>query len=475
MLLSFCTLVASLGYTTQALAQAEGSAFTVTGNGLTSTLSNDYQCLGLNPANLGIIRDKQVHIGLLEVGAGIFSTALNREQLRKFYRTYLNSETYTTSQSERIDLAKRFAEGGISMNLDVTLIGLSAQFEKIGGFAFNFKQRASFLTQLNPDLSDLAFNGYNSSYFDRKVAHRRPGGGYDTTGYKTNPQKVSRIADGSKIQMAMWQEYNFGYGRMLLNSEDFKLSVGVEAKIIESYAIMDVRAENDELISFISMNDQYSIAGVKLYEGSSTRQNTGFIGNGFGFGFGGTAQLKKITVALAVNNIGSVTYDGYAYKIRDAVVDSTRSRGFSDYDLSNYDSGNDGDNLFKREDNASKYVVKLPASLRLGAHYEIAKNLVAGVDIYAPLTNDPGKLSNGIFTVGAQYKVGSILTLNAGVGRGTLNRLVVPIGFVFRPGNGTYELGLASRDIITFISNDNPSVSAAFGFLRFGLFNADKK
>ena len=48
----------------------------------------------------------------------------------------------------------------------------------------------------------------------------------------------------------------------------------------------------------------------------------------------------------------------------------------------------------------------------------------------------------------------------------------MPVGFVFSPFNGTYEMGISTRDInslINFKDTEKPMISAAFGFLRFRL------
>jgi len=46
---------------------------------------------------------------------------------------------------------------------------------------------------------------------------------------------------------------------------------------------------------------------------------------------------------------------------------------------------------------------------------------------------------------------------------------VIPIGAVVHMGGNKWEFGIASRDAITFFKKDNPTISAAFGFLRFKL------
>ena len=61
-------------------AQTELSSFTSTGSGYATSTINDYQSLGINPANLGWTRnDHSMNIGFFETALSIYSEALTKK------------------------------------------------------------------------------------------------------------------------------------------------------------------------------------------------------------------------------------------------------------------------------------------------------------------------------------------------------------------------------------------------------------
>ena len=58
------------------------------------------------------------------------------------------------------------------------------------------------------------------------------------------------------------------------------------------------------------------------------------------------------------------------------------------------------------------------------------------------------------------------LQLSAGYFGGGVYRRNIPVGINFILGDGTYEVGISSRDALSFFLKDGNSVSTAFGFAR---------
>src|SRR5688572_4134510 len=90
-------------------AQTEGSAFTITGHGVATPFARDYQCLGINPANLDIApqyEGKRVTIGLAEIGASLYSEVLTKPELRQ---NFFSEEIKDMSQDEQRQYAIEFA------------------------------------------------------------------------------------------------------------------------------------------------------------------------------------------------------------------------------------------------------------------------------------------------------------------------------------------------------------------------------
>jgi hypothetical protein len=178
--------------------------------------------------------------------------------------------------------------------------------------------------------------------------------------------------------------------------------------------------------------------------------------------------LGKIRVAAAVNNIGKVTYTRNVYAVRDTILGQMSLPGLGDYNVSQ------GMNQLLEEGGIlnlvgeEEIVVANPATFRLGGSIELVKNMVnVGVDLIAPFDSQaPGSLQNAVFSVGGDIRPVKWLQLSAGYFGGGVYEHNIPVGINFILGGGTYEVGISSRDALSFFLKDANSVSTAFGFAR---------
>lgn len=94
-----------------------------------------------------------------------------------------------------------------------------------------------------------------------------------------------------------------------------------------------------------------------------------------------------------------------------------------------------------------------------------------GADIYVPLGEKvPGVYEAPVFGVGAKYDPANWVQLSLGVVSGGKFGTNVPFGVLFYPvkkETNTWEIGFSVRDLTSYFKSDNPTVSIAFGFLRF--------
>ena len=208
-------------------AQLEISSFNATGSGYSTTVLTDYQCLGVNPANLGWTwNDNSMNIGFLESGISIYSQALTKKQI---IGDLFNNDphlSYSERQQAALDVAGKltWAQGGI------TWIGFSYQHEKVGGFAISIRDRGLWNTVFNDKASDFLFLGYHDPYFDSLVVN-----GGDTIGYRKNPKWASEVYNGTYLHFLWYREYNFGYGRQIISKENFTWYGGIGVKYIAGY------------------------------------------------------------------------------------------------------------------------------------------------------------------------------------------------------------------------------------------------
>jgi hypothetical protein len=443
--------------------QKELSSFSATGSGIATAYLSDYQCLGINPANLGWQRNKApLHISLAEAGASVYSDALRKSEIKHDF--LFNKDTHFTTQ-EKIDAAEAFAGNKFTANADMAWLSVAFQRPKFGGLAFSVREHTAFSSIFNQDFAAIVFEGYHASYFDSLVVN-----GTDTTGYSKLPRTIGELADGSRVTGSWYREYIFGYGRKIIESEKFSLYVGADVKYLGGYAMFDMAAEDGKLTGFSALSPILDVN----YDFASPSQLTGdameTVGSGFGFDVGGTMTLfKKLNISAAINDIGSIKWDGNVYEANDTLINNVAAEGFYSYSMVEEMKDLVQDSSFFKWSGLQSHTVSLPSNFRLGLNYKLGKRADVGLDCYVPLNDKSGNFEKAILSVGGSFALGDFLILSLGIGTGGNYDFVVPAGVTFEMTDSRWEIGIASRDAITFFKKNNPTISAAFGFLRFNL------
>lgn len=442
--------------------QKELGSFTATGSGLSTTYLSDYQCLGINPANLGKTRNSAIHLGFLEVGVSVFSDALKKKEIKDEF-IFGKKSDFTLEQ--KIEAAQAFANNKFAVNADISWLSFSFQNSSFGGIAFSIREHAAFNSFFNKDFSEIIFQGYHAPYFDSIYVNAG-----DTTGFASSPKSIGQIADGSKISGAWYREYILGYGRELFANDKIALAIGADIKYIAGYGILNLAAENGALTGFSALTPfmEVNYANATPSEIAGTAMKT--VGSGIGFDFGAKITLfEKLDIAASINDIGSVKWDGNVYEAKDTIVNNVTNGGFYSYSMIEEMKGLIQDSSVFNWQGMESRSITLPTNLRFGALYKFGKRSSVGVDAYIPVNNETANFEKAIVTVGANFGIGKLLVLSAGMGAGGNYDFVIPVGITVTTKNQRMEMGIASRDAVTFLKKDNPTISAAFGFLRFNL------
>lgn len=469
----FLLPVFSLLFSLPAFSQGEFSSFSATGRGAATTFVTDYHAIGINASNLGwspTYEGKNMTMGISELSIGVHSEALSSQELRDDFLK-VGDDDQSFSMQDKMNAARNFSESGTIMNIDVGLFGFSYQTENIGGFAFAVNERFQFDMVLGNEAADLLFLGYNySDYFDSTAVNNNG----DTTGYASNPRNISDLMDGSRITTSWTREYALSYGVKLLDVEEsFQFFVGAGAKYVQGFAMVDLDARGDEFSAFSAVTPFADIdyGAAAAFNPSAVQQSGSLptpVGHGFGFDVGLSMLIKeKIRIGAAVNNIGSITWDGNVYKIADEDLTQTNSEGLNGYNISQQaemfmsDSG-----LFQLEGQESR-TVSLPTTFRAGGSIILSEKFEAGFDFIMPLNDAPGSFVNPLMGVGLDFIPVKWIRISSGFMQGGLWGTNIPLGVTFIAGDGKWEAGLASRDAIGFFKDNGPTLSAAFGFARF--------
>jgi hypothetical protein len=468
-------------------AQIERNAFTATGRGVATTFVTDYHSIGINPANLARTNkyEKRVTLGFFELGVSAYSEALSRKELKESIAGF--SDDFTPEQKRAFALD--FANTDFSGNADVQLIGLSLDFndKNVGGFAISVRDKIQYSSKFNTAAAAILFGGWDSQYFDQLQLDSDTGPIISNDvnlpqqtldrvvrGISTDPQLISRLFNGSNMKQFWSREFNLSYGREIYGNDDWSLAGGIGLKYLQGISMIDLEVINNNLRAVSASSPTFGIdyGDAAINNPSRVPANTNFlpssVGGGFGFDFGLNFLYKdKLKIGAAINDIGSITYNGNVYQSLDTLLFDIENDGVNSLNLfaeGDVFQGKDG--LFQQE-GIAEVKNKLPTNFRFGASYIINEKLEVGADFVMSLNDAPGTFTSPIYGVGGDYQALKWLRLSLGFSGGGDMAFRIPIGVTFEASNGKWEAGVASRDILTYLTSDNATISAAIGFLRF--------
>ncbi len=491
----------------RAIAQGDISAFTATGRGVATTFTTDYQTIGINPANLGFrrsFRDPKITIGFLEQSSSFFSGALSRRELIK---TIVSPGDFNFSIEEKKNAIPRLANKALSANIDFMIFGVSISLPKIGGFAFSMRDRIQFFTRLNPTVTEIAFLGQNASYFPdlelssgriipnnpnlaERVREQVTGGGY-----YNNPNRAKNygeILDGSRISSVWYREYNFSYGAKIVDQYNLSVHAGVGTRYIQGIALIDLLAENNQLVQdnislspTFGLNFGEDVNKPQAPSFQSPQQGASFskkalgakpVGSGVGFDFGLNFVIKRnFYLGVALNNIGSINWTGNAYNLSDGQLVQAEGTGLNSFNIfagTQNELRFGGDKSLLQLNGINNIKTELPSTLRVGGSYEYFRTFHIGFDVIVPTNNVSGNLNEVWYGIGGDWRINRFFKVSMGFNTGGNQggKVNVPMGITYNAGRRFYEMGIATRDISSYLASNfagGTTISLAFGFLRF--------
>ncbi len=485
---------------TSVIAQGEESSFTSTGRGgVATTFASDYEAIGLNPANLGMkpkYEGKNISLGLTEFGASIYSEALAKPDLRSMVFGLGSGDTTSFTTEQKAQAAADFVQSPLAMNFDLLNIGFSVYNEKFGGIGFTVKDRISWYSEFNSNFSEMLFLGYNASYFDQVELTSGltiPNDPDSLAGIDPNDivrglvdsaqgQLLSELFDGTRMSLNWYKEYNLTYGREFELSENAKLYGGVGIKYIQGIASMDLNVENGSFTdSYVAMSPGIPVNYGGLGSsgiGELDTINDGLfgvlpeaVGTGMGLDLGFNILLGELDIGFAVTDIGSVTYDRNIYAVEDIQLFDLSSQGLDNYNLFEGAADFTSNEGVVQWSQIQSKKVNLPTVARAGVSFthELSddRKVEVGGDIVLPLNKVAGAYRKPMVGIGGDISILKWLNISSGIVFGGSYGFNLPAGITIDIGNGTWEMGVASRDVYTFFTNTGPTLSLSTGFLRF--------
>jgi hypothetical protein len=446
-------------------AQHELNNLSATGRGgVVNTFANDYQAIGVNPANLGRRNASVVSFTLMESGVGIHSKAMSRSVLRKF----LQDPEKSLTQAEKERLASLFTNDNVlNLNLEINTVALSVQHPKLGGIAVSNRHRVASHIGLNKNGAEVFFLGKNAPVF--------------TAAGSGQALSVAEAFSGSGVQASYLNEWNLAYGRQLISLPGVELSLGAGYRYIQGIGVFDFTASDGQLIAYHSLSPVFRI-DYGRHENNPAfnwREPEGGlqpVGRGHGFDAGVSAEIKKkFRLALSVTDIGSMRWNGNLLVSGNRPLQPFDSEGASSYDF--FNEGTDIAELFNKTsldyEPVANRIVKLPTRLRTGLGFKAGERVEVGLDYVKPLNDAPGNLPASFVGLGVDYRPAKFFRLSSGITTGGGDHWNLPLGIGLIASS--YEIGVGTRDILGIATSRNLSVSVAAGFLRFRFGKASKK
>ena len=461
-------LIFSFFSLTVAYSQTALNVFNITGGGYSTTAVSDYQCLGINPANLGWSWDNHmINLGLFETGLSIYTNALTKYQVT---HDLFNNNVHLDSIGKK-KAANDFTDTRLWGQGGVIWLGVSVNVPKIGGFAVSIRDRFLWNTVLNYQAAQFLFLGYRDPYFDSVV--KNPG---DTTGYASylHRKLASIVYAGTKIQFIWYREYNFGFGRTIIDNDLLTLYGGIGIKYLEGYGSLQYLQKGLIVDAYSSLGPEFNID----YGASSPSQIPGKkyqkVGQGWGFDIGFTLKLlKKLKVAVALDDIGSIKWNGNVYEANNVTVWKITTPGISNYNIFTNTQLINTDGLPKETNTwtgLTSKTVSLPMTFRGGASFQPIPQIEVGVDAVVPLnTKVPGSYDKEVIGLGGRIDPIKWVQLSVGMVTGADVGISVPLGITFYPVRNAvvaWQIGLAIPDVMTLLKNKDIMTGITFGFLK---------
>jgi len=428
--------------------------------GVATAMIGNYDCIGINPANLGWRDNYKFSFTVANVGLAAQSRALDFATLRG--AVLHPSDTFTQAQKD--DYAVRFATpDGFNLSANVNWFAASLYYPKLGGLAINVRDRAFAHVTLSSTAADIMFNGVNAA-------------GYaDSSAYGQN---MSTYLDGTNMSMLHYRELNIAYGRKLFGfgtktesgEQPIEFFGGIGFKMLWGLGNMDIKIGDGLVTGHSSMTSSYNInyGDIKNFQSVTPTSLFKSVGTGTAIDFGFSAVInEKITAAISFTDLGSITWDENLLLASDTLMPNfdSMATGFNSWDLNSQAEFFMKD--FMNYEAGSGYVTKLPGRMRLGYGMKIGERLKVGADVVVPLTKTPANIESPYIAIGGEIKIAEIFRVRTGFAGNKEIGWNVPLGVTLGP-IGFFEFSLATGDILTyFAKTDNPNMSFAVAVIRF--------
>lgn len=471
------------------------NSYSAISRGTSIGFETDYHCLGVNSSALGWGTGYSFKntVGSAEFYGWFQSDSLKKDKFGNAYqliRTQFDNTDYDAESTNTImQSARMYAEAGVAAQMNTSLFNYSFQGKVFGGIAFSVSENYAMRGKLNTESANVLFTNRWYDYFDSAtvVVNQdttrivfREDLSEDTLAALTsihlkNPLNFGALTNGSYFKMGWNRYYSIGYGRKLLAIDSvFILYGGIGGRFIQSIAQVDFSSQNSGASLRTSLpNSTYDREITSTQISPLNWKSVGGyfsspVGLGYGLDFSISALLFKVfRVAMAVNNVGKVTYSQKVYREKEYIPQELSISGFDPNKMKEKVQTLIRGGKLMEYVGEEKYAVGNAGTFQLGGSFQPIKQLQIGIEFVTPFNKaNPFALQSAVYSAGIEVSPFKWLSVMGGYWGGGAYAGQLPIGFTYRKRNGSYELGVGSRDILRFMKDKSNTLSMAFCFAR---------
>ncbi len=453
-----------LSFTSSLLfAQVDLGIPTATGKGgVAGPIVKDWECLGINPSNLGWLDNYKFSVQAITFGFQAQSKALDFSTLQN---AFMHPKDTFSAQDKQHYADIFTVDNGLNTQTNLNWFAISVHIPKVGGFAMNVRDRSASHLQLNKTAADVIFNGWSSQI-------------YSDSSYKN--MTIIQALQGTHASFLHYRELNLAYGTKLFtlgenDSAGVMICGGFGFKYIWGLANLNIDIEQGKTaIGQSSISTKYDInyGAIQNFTPQDASNIFNAVGSGTAFDLGASAVLaNKVTFAISATDLGSISWKQNTLVAVDTAMPKldAANMGINSWDLggqAKYVFANNGLLNFKP---GGAYSTPLPSKLRLGAGWKINPNSTIGIELTSALSsNNTANLDKAFVAVGGEIAMLKVLRVSSGIAGNSTYGYIVPFGIIANAG--VMQFGIATNDLLTYLGKSkNPNISFAFGLIRFNI------
>ncbi|MEK6615339.1 MAG: hypothetical protein AABZ32_04390 [Bacteroidota bacterium] len=439
----------------------------VTGKGgAANGIVKDWECIGINPANLGWKNNYRFSISAMIVGISAQSKALDYGQLKN--AIIYPSDPFVTT--DKILFADLFTtQDGLNLQSNINWLTFSFAIPKVGGFAMNLRDRSFAHVTLNENTADILFNGMNAEIFN------------DTLAFLKN---MSTIFNGSKISYMHYRELNLAYGKKLFgiggtkDSRTVSFYGGIGFKYLWGLGNFEMIAEKGALTGRSALSSKYGVnyGNIKNFTPETSSGIFPSVGSGTAFDVGMGVGIGKIKITFSAVDMGKIIWDKNVLMAVDTLMPDTSQfiyGGLNSWNIAEQASNMFNDSGIIKFKPGSAYSTHILSKFRIGVGCQFTKRIVAGADMVLPMTDNPANLEKAFFALGTEIALADNFFFSVGVSGNSNYGFSIPFGITLGRFARIMEVRIATNDVLTYFTHgSNPNISLALSLFRF---NVDKK